>query len=383
MTGKKGKAQTARPRGHIEQRCENKFLVRWRAEDANGVRRQVSEIVNGDYGAALAFLSGKLNPQPDEEPSPPERTFDSYVSEEWARYVAQNWKASTMVTMGSMVKRHIIPFFSGMKLSAIKPGDVERFHAEMVGKKLGCKTRRNLHAILTKMFGYALELELIERSVVKKSLCPKVTETEKPVIDEQQVAQLLTLVPMRLKAFYAMLALTGVRCGEALGLKWQDVDVVGKELHITRAIYRGRETTPKTRASLRSRPIVEELGTALQNHKFVAHYKADSDFVFASNSGSPLNPDILRKHLQAALKQMGVALPARTDGLHLLRHSSTSIAYRRTGGDLKATQEWAGHTSSRITADIYVHAAKDQQRNTAALVGAAVFSPAEIVNPVH
>jgi len=44
MTEKRGKTQTARPRGHIEQRCEKKFLVRWRAEDANGVGRQVSEI---------------------------------------------------------------------------------------------------------------------------------------------------------------------------------------------------------------------------------------------------------------------------------------------------------------------------------------------------
>src|SRR5207247_9733607 len=70
----------------------------------------------------------------------------------WSR-----WAARRSVTSSS--------FFSGMKLSAIIPGDVERFHAEMVDKKLGCKTRRNLHAILTKMFVYALELEFVEHSV--------------------------------------------------------------------------------------------------------------------------------------------------------------------------------------------------------------------------
>ena len=60
------------------------------------------------------------------------------------------------------------------------------------------------------------------------------------------------------KAFYAVLVLTGIRCGEALGLKWADVDLADSMLHVRRAIYRGQETTPKTPAALRDRPMVPE-----------------------------------------------------------------------------------------------------------------------------
>jgi len=99
--------------------------------------------------------------------------------------------------------------------------------------------------------------------------------------------------------------------------------------------------------------------------------------VFPSSSGRPANPDQLRKMLQEALKRLSIALPKHADGLHLLRHSSGSLVYSRTGGDLKATQDWLGHSSSRITADVYVHLAKDHQRATAERLQQAVFADAD------
>ena len=70
---------------------------------------------------------------------------------------------------------------------------------------------------------------------------------------------LFDALPVRTKAFYLTLVFTGIRTGEALGLKWEDVDFAGHELHVRRAIYRGQETTPKTSSSIRPRPMVPEL----------------------------------------------------------------------------------------------------------------------------
>src|SRR5450755_3339209 len=182
--------------GYIEQRGENKYLVRWRAKDeATGKSRQISKTVEGDYGRALAFLADKINnPKPTVEI--PERTFGSYAETEWARYTKEHWKASTLCTQGSFVRRHIVPYFEKMLLSKIKPRDIEGFHAAMEGKGLGRKTRRLLHAILTKMFAYAVDdLELIERNPVKNGLAPKVEKIEKPALREEQLVEVLNAVP--------------------------------------------------------------------------------------------------------------------------------------------------------------------------------------------
>jgi integrase len=342
-------------RGHIARRGENKYLVRWRTDG-----KQVSKIVRGDYGRAMAFLAEQLNPKQPEPPSASKRTFASYMTNEWAQYTADNWKASTQTTQGSLSRRHIEPFFGGMMLDEIKPTDIVAYHTKMEADGLSKRTRRNLHAILTCMFTYAVDtLELIENSPMKPRSAPKQDKTEKPALSE----------------FYMTLALTGIRTGEALGLKWADLDFADSSLNIRCAIYRGKETTPKTSDSIRTRPMVLELRQALLNHKTMAAYNQQSDYIFASSSGRPLNPDLLRKTLQTALKSIGVkfSIP-HADGLHLLRHTSGSLIYRRSGGDLKTTQEWLGHSSSRITADIYVHTLNSGQRAAAETLS-AIFAP--------
>ena len=62
-----------------------------------------------------------LNRKQPEQPKAPERTFASYMTNEWAQYTANNWKASTQITQGSLARRHIEPFFGGMKLDVIDP----------------------------------------------------------------------------------------------------------------------------------------------------------------------------------------------------------------------------------------------------------------------
>jgi integrase len=120
---------------------------------------------------------------------------------------------------------------------------------------------------------YAVDdLELIEKNPVKKGLAPKAEKTENPALREDQLVELFKVVPARMKAFFMTLALTGVRTGEALGLKWSDVDLASREIHVRRAIYRGQETTPKTNSSIRCRPMAPERYQSLLNHRAMAVY---------------------------------------------------------------------------------------------------------------
>jgi integrase len=354
----------------VEREKGRKYLIRWTATDPlTGARKRLSQIVNGDYVEAQSELSRKLRPPTEAQSTAPvERTFGDYAVHEWAQYVRDNWKASTQITQGSFVKVHIVPYFEKMLLPRIKPSHVVEFHTAMETKKLSKKTRRNLHPILTKMFTYAHDLELIPSNPVKKGIAPKQEKIEKPALTEEQLFALFDAVPIRHKAFYMTLAFTGIRTGEALGVKWIDVDFASHELNIRRAIYRGRDTTPKTSGSIRPRPMVDDLYKALLNHKAMSAYTQPDNYVFCSSSGRPMNPDTLREVLQTALKKLEIKFDQpRADGMHLLRHTSGSLVYRHTA-DVKLAQEWLGHSSSRITMDTYVHLMKDAQKLTAQAV---------------
>ena len=267
------------------------------------------------------------------------------------------------------MSKHIRPFFDDMELSKILPANIEAFHRALLAKKLSPRTRRTIHSILGTMFYYAATtLEIIEKSPVKKEFAPKVEAHEKAALTTEQAWKLWDALAgpetIRNRAFYGVLLFTGIRTGEALGLKWGDVDFVERKIHVRRAICRGGETTPKTKTSLRARPMSDQLFTALRNHRAMAHYTAAEDYVFASSTGRPANSDDLRTTLQKVLRDLKIALPSREDGLHLLRHTSGSLVFGATGS-VKEAQAWLGHSSARVTLDTYVHRAVESQDRTA------------------
>jgi integrase len=107
-------------------------------------------------------------------------------------------------------------------------------------------------------------------------------------------------------------------------------------------------------------------------------YTAPECFVFASSTGRPFNPHQLRWALQDALKKMA-SLSTRNAPMEctffLLRHSSGSIVYPHTGGDVKQTQAWLGHSNSRVTLDTYTHLANNEEQETAQRLETAIFAP--------
>lgn len=363
-----------REEGQIQERVKGrKYLIRWTAQ--GGAR--LSKIVKGDFVEAQAALIRELRPS---GPAKPERTFKSFAETEFAAYIKREWKASTQITQGSFLSKHIRPFFDDMELSRILPAHIEAFHRALEAKKLSARTRRTIHAIVGTMFYYAAEtLEIISKSPVKKDFAPRVEPHEKSALTTEQAWKLWDALAspetIRNRAFYGVLLFTGIRTGEGLGLKWADVDFAERKIHVRRAISRGGETTPKTKASLRVRPMSDHLFTALRNHRTMAHYTAPEDYVFASSTGRPANSDDLRTALQKVLREtLKITLPPREDGLHLLRHTSGSLVFGATGS-VKEAQAWLGHSSARVTLDTYVHRAVESQNRTAEVTFARPVHP--------
>jgi hypothetical protein len=181
----------------VERKKGRKYLIRWRETDPiTCLRKRCNKIVKGDYVEAQAELSRKLRPDgKDEAAQPIELTFSHYIERQWAQYVRDNWKGSTQITQGSFVRVYIVPFFGRMLMSRIKPSNVVEFHTAMEAKGLSKNTRKNLHAIVTKMLTYAHDLEIIPSNPVKRGIAAKLEKIEKPALMEDQLYALFSALP--------------------------------------------------------------------------------------------------------------------------------------------------------------------------------------------
>lgn len=164
----------------------------------------------------------------------------------------------------------------------------------------------------------------------------------------------------RLYAMWWLIALRGLRRGEAAGLRWIDVDLDEQVIMISQQrITFGHTTTvgpPKTAASRRTIALDRTTVKVLRAHRQLQMQEAarageewvESGYVFTNADGSPLNPDYLTRRFRYLVGQSGLP-PLR---LHDLRHGAATLAHA-AGADLKTVQEQLGHTSIVLTADTY------------------------------
>jgi integrase len=172
------------------------------------------------------------------------------------------------------------------------------------------------------------------------------------------------------RILYRTAAMTGMRRGELLALRWRDIDWSNSIVRVRRSFTRGEFGTPKSRRSSRTVPLAEAVADELARHFQQSRYTAGDDLVFAHPSvGSVLDPSKLRKRFQRAAQGAGLR-PVR---FHDLRHTfGTRMA--SAGAPLRAIQEWMGHRDSRTT-DLYAHYAPDATHG--AIWAARAFTTAE------
>ncbi|HZR94193.1 MAG TPA: site-specific integrase, partial [Gaiellaceae bacterium] len=147
-------------------------------------------------------------------------------------------------------------------------------------------------------------------------------------------------------------ALTGVRRGELLGLRWRDIDFTNGRVWVRRSIGLGGEVkAPKTAKSNRAVSMPPPLASALEAWWKQSSFRGDDDYVFASSSGTPLDGrNMVRTIFEPARKAAGL----RAVRFHDLRHSYASVLIAQ-GAHPKVISEQLGHASVQITMDRYSH----------------------------
>ena len=147
------------------------------------------------------------------------------------------------------------------------------------------------------------------------------------------------------RALYLTAAMTGMRQGELLALRWMDVDWLAHRVRVRRNYVRGRFGTPKSKRSTRSIPLADRVAREVEVLFQASSFQADEDLVFGHpHSGRPLDRSLLLKRFKAALARAGV----REIRFHDLRHTfGTRMA--AAGVPMRTLQEWMGHRDFKTT----------------------------------
>lgn len=286
----------------------------------------------------------------------PSMMFADFASGLWRHYLGnKRIKSSTRCSYDSMLKKHLIPAFGAMQLGQITTVDVTKFFNK-AQEKIASKYVLNLYALLNTMFDVAVQHDLIETSPVRRKLHrPEHEPKEKPVLSAEQVNKVIEAVADEYKPLFVVTAVTGMRIGEILALRWQDVDLNAKKLTVRHSLWRGQLGTPKTKASAKTRNLSDLLVTAFRVQKLNSDFTQPDDFVFARRDGSPYDRDWVRESvLYPALDAAEIERKPRQHGFHLFRHTCGSILYALTG-DIRLAKDALAHSRISTTSDIYVH----------------------------
>jgi integrase len=172
---------------------------------------------------------------------------------------------------------------------------------------------------------------------------------ERRFLTRDELARLLTEIPIAWRPFFDLLAVTGLRISEAIALRVMDLDAQLPAVRVRRAIVDGQLTIPKSRYGLRTVPIPPRLAAELSH--LAAMRQGGEDLLFRGPQGGPVRPNNLRQRvLVPAAERAGVPW-AR---FHTLRHTCASLLAEAGAGPIRL-QRWMGHHSAGFTLDTYGH----------------------------
>jgi integrase len=214
-----------------------------------------------------------------------------------------------------------------------------------------------VHSTLSRSLKQAVRWQLVPLNVCAAVTPPRPITPEIRPLDAQQMKALLKVAEdTDLYALWVLMATTGVRVGEALGLRWDDLNLDARTLRINRTIYRGQGSEPKTSSGRRTIKLSKLTIEALRQHP------QTSEWVFATSKGTTINVNNLRYRTWKRLLERA-NLPA-TIRIHDLRHSAATLLLSR-GVPIKVVSEMLGHADVSITLSIYAHVLPDMQDKAA------------------
>jgi integrase len=292
-------------------------------------------------------------------------------------------KATTFERYEQIARLHLKPALGQVRLKALTPAHIRGLYREKLEAGSSARTVRYVHTTLHKALKQAVMDGLIPRNATEAVKPPQSSREEIRPLTPEQAKQLLKAAHEagdRLEALYVLAVHTGLRQGELLGLKWDDVDLEDGSLQVRRTLTITKcgpvFTTPKTAGSRRSVKLNNKATEALKGHlerqlgeiDRVGSLWNENGLIFASETGEPLNRhNLTRRSFKPLLKRAG--LPEIR--FHDLRHTCATLLLTRNVNP-KIVSEMLGHSTIAITLDTYSHVLPNMRDQAAAAMEEAL-----------
>jgi integrase len=362
------------------------WYIRFRDADGRQVKQRLDPAKRWDHVKAQRALGAELDRVKREGWTKPTRDTFGKFADEWERVwvPARSLKPSTRIDY-AITLRHARAYFADLPLERIGPEQLDGYVADKIAAGLSAKTVRNHLATLNLVFETARRWKKIRENPLAGVDGPKLTDPETVILTEDEIAEL--------RAAYKLLALdaepderpwwdlthrmvlvvlgTALRRGELLALRWCDVELGERRVHVRRSWVRNQMTTPKSRASRRTVHFGLKTSAALEEQWKASRYKGDEDLVFGHpDLGTPVDPsELTRSYVKPALKKAGIVKPIQP--WHGLRHTALTMD-AAVGNPNAYVQAKAGHSQFSIT-ERYIHAAQVEFAGAADLAEARMF----------
>ncbi len=307
------------------------------------------------------------------------QTLAQYLSH-WLEVTVPTIKPRTYRLYEMLLRVHVVPTLGSTALSRLGPQQVQAFYAGRLEVGLSSSSVRHIHNVLHRALDAALKLGLVQRNVTELIDPPRMRHHEMTVLSPAQVRTFLTTAKEdRFYALYVLALTTGMRQGELLALKWQEIDLDGARLNVRATLQPVKGggivlAPPKTKQSRRSIALTSIAVEALRDHRRRQEIERaklgeawfDHGLVFPNTIGRPVEGiNLLQRNFRPMLERAG--LPRIR--FHDLRHTAATLLLGK-GINPKIVSEMLGHATVAITLDIYSHVMPHMQEQAAAAMDA-------------
>ena len=300
------------------------------------------------------------------------QTTGAYL-ERWLGNVEHTLRPRTVQGYRLIVAKHLIPTLGRVQLSKLTRDDVRGMVAHKRREGLSPQTLHNLHAVLRHAIEQAVRDDLVVRNVARGIDLPRVERTEVRAVSHADAVGILEAVRGdRIEPMVIVAMTCGLRQGELLGLKWEDIDLDLGQIHVRRSLQRlnGEVKDVPTKTPLSRRDVampalaVDALGLHRDRQRFDERWAGSrwhsTGYVFTSTIGTPVTGGDLTKRFQARLAAAG--LPRMR--WHDLRHATATLMLA-AGEHPKVVQELLGHSTMAVTMAVYSHVIPSLKRDAA------------------
>ncbi len=323
--------------------------------------------------------------------APSRQLLGEFLRDEWLPVQQARLRPSTFAGYRRVVEQQIAPLLGSIRLGDLTPGDVATFLAALRGsipRRRGTpvyseQSIKRAFRVLHVALNYALELGLVVQNAaarVPRSARPRPPRKEMRTWTVYELRRFVDGTRAdRLHAGFVLAATSGLRRGELLGLRWDDVDLDTGTLAVRRArVAAGYDVFEGETKNGRARLVKVPEGTAsvLRRHRTAQLEErltwgaewSDTGYVFTCEDGTPLHPHSLTDAFERRVRSLDVPVIR----FHDLRHTCATLLLQAEVHP-KVVQEMLGHSSIGITLDIYSHVVPSMQDEAAARLDAAVF----------